>query len=687
MKVSLRWLKRHADIDINLNLLHDVLVNCSLEVENIHIVNPTVVVKIHKVERREGLNVQICQTTIDNELLRKTLNYDENYIQVLTGAEGVKEGMTTVLAPLNTTVNGITIQPRTIRNHESFGMFLSYSEIDSNSNDHSLIDLSNDSSKSLGDLFSYDDIVIEVKGPTNRSDLMNMRGIAREVISYLNYNFKTNYSLKNLQEFNQQTFDSNIKIESEIPMSFGKIKNIKVKEEILNLMKGIDKLSINPLQTLNDFVLLDVGTPIHLYDTKDMKEVKVCIKRENENMIVEINNTKAAIGGIRGLLGFNEETKDVLVEAGIFPKEVITNRSTEAAKIFQLGIDNEFPTIYYVYTLCEGEFGSICYGNVSFIEEKRKIFLSNDLFYKMTNIAMSMDEICKILNCLHIETNVIKKKRSDNINDDFGVECLLPSWRKDLEIPEDIVEEVLRMYGFDKLILPLQMKNIKDNLEYNDQEYEISKVLANEGFFEIYSIPFVKEGIVKILNPINHEKPYLRSNLKENLVDNAQNHIGKNYFDCRFFEIGKIYPSEQTVLAMLVCGKRFNDWRLKTGRENDFYYLKEVLQKLNMKNYSIEKIPYNNSHNLVKNAFYVEIPLTEEKFNMNLDFMNKLHYKNITISCENWNDIVQHIKTKYRLFDIYKKDEKEFYSITIFDQNENNVDEQINLLTSMFQKN
>lgn len=584
---TLNWLKRHINFyeEDTVSLLEKIeqtLTDKGIEVEEIKFKNPLIVVSINKIERKDGLKVAICQTKIPMHL-KKYLPYDSEVIQVLCGASNPRETLKVVLAPVGTEINGVEISHRQIRGLESHGMFCSWQEIGEAIQNDGIIE----SNLKEGSIFRLEDVCIRVSEPTNRWDLMSVRGVAREL---------AHAGLGILQDLpcHVGQFSMDIPIESsvDISASFFTVKNIVVLPEIKRLLGAIKEASSSDLKCLNDFVLLDVGHPIHIYDSENVRAIslKKAVKNEEhktlknlfttngDEILIYLNDEPACVGGIIGIQGFNETTQNVIIEAAYFRPENISSLCTKASKLFHLGIDSEQETLGYVGSLITGKISSVkkTHGHM---ETKDKIYLTYSQFLRTTQMSVSLEKISKSLKKYGFLTEVVRKKRDDSINDEYGVECIPPSWRTDVCIPEDLIEEILRIFGMDNYLNEKPLLKINTQLIYNDLYEKTRNFLCAQGFTEMYNFPFASSGEIKILNALNSEKSFMRTSLLESLKNNCKETLAHGYDFCLLFEIGKVYPSEEIKLGILIKGEEPREWN-KTRRIYDFFFLKELLLKL-----------------------------------------------------------------------------------------------------------
>jgi phenylalanyl-tRNA synthetase beta chain len=709
LKLTLNWLKRHMnfhndDVLFLIKQIDLILNNKSIEIEEIKLINPFIVTEITDYQRKEGLKVGICKTILDEDIAH-LLCYKQPEIQVLCGANNPKIGLKTILAPIGTKVGDFVIAHRQIKGEDSYGMFCSYEELSEPVLHEGIVE----TILPLGSIYKIDDVIFKVSTPTNRWDLMSVRGVARE-LCYAGLG-----DLKPLSsKIGQKEMKQKIHTECDVPVSFMSVDNISINEEIKGLMDLIDLKQNSDLKYLNDFVLLDVGHPIHIYDADGISEInlrkahtgkKITTLKNNEftcrgsEIIIEMNKNPACIGGIIGGHGFNKDTKNVIIEAGYFMPENISQIITDASKLFNLGIDFEQETCAYVGSLISGDLSQIVRTHGRSVE-KNNIELSYSNFFSVTDLDISMKNIKINLEKYGFIVEIGRVKRNDNINDEFTLFVNAPSWRTDIKIPEDVIEEIMRIVGFDDYFCNQEeLFEINKSLKYTDFHQTIRENLMHLGFSEIYTFPFVSTGELQLVNSLNIEKSYMRDSLLETSKNSIITTLDNSNQSSLLFEIGKIYPSEDIYLGLIISGESRSDW-CRESVQYDFFYLKNVLEKLsklmkinlsNAEELSDERFIYGLKFNngiigklkidglLKRSIYYAEIFIKKccRMCQTKLITTQKIIYENITLEIPKhilFDQIAKHIDTQYYLYDYYPKGDLVKYGITLmFNDNDPDI--------------
>ena len=653
MKTTFNWLRKHMrfyetnPLEILKNI-EKVFFSIGLELEKYSFINPIFALKItscQAIENSDKLKLCIVETPFYLQHLIK------DRLHIVCGAHNAKSGLISALCPAGTKIPGGIIQNTKIRGVLSEGMFASSYEIgESREHTAGIIEL-----KEQG-IYRFDDIVLEISIPTNRWDLKNVRCLARN-LCYAGMGELYDLPVKNANQF---AFP--IKVENNINVlaSFVCVKNVSIKQEIINLMSLIGSAS-NHLQVLNDFVMLDIGHPIHIYDKEKVSSVKIS-RREaglkiktlkdifittGEEVIIEDKDKIMSIGGIIGCQGYNKDTNNIIIEAVYFEPSDISRLITESAKIFSLGIDDNQPTLPYITTLLEGDISSIYWCGQKRNNQIPVIF-STDFFYTQTGIAISINKAKQILDQREFVCTPVKNQKKDEVTEKFELVVIAPSWRRDIKEQFSIAEEIIKHVGYETIQTESEPINVNAILDFHTR---IRCFLCDKGYIECINNPFSTIGNTKIVNPMQKNKSYLRSNLLESLLETAQQTLSSGEIYCRLFEIGKIYPSEEEVIAIFACGDTKSNFYNR--HEFSFFHFKELVYSLSSL-ISIKEIEIQQDKiiledgflqticdkrfNLVKTGFFAQVKLKASNI-IKLPPRN-YNYKNVSIKfVGNWKKL------------------------------------------------
>ncbi len=612
MIATLSWLKMHLKTNANLSQIVEKLTSIGLEVEEIKQNSGELgqfkIAKIINVQKHPNADkLRLCEVSIGKGDL----------IKVVCGAKNAREGLVTVYAPPGTTIpkSKIKIEIAKIRGVQSFGMLCSESELNISNESEGIIELNkkdNELGKSYFKGNGEKSIIIAVT--PNRPDCLGIKGIARDLssagigklINEKKINFKQNFS---------QPIKISIKKEnSQGCMSFGAcyIKNIKNKESPKWLKEKLISLGLKPISAVVDvtnYVMFDLNRPLHAYDAdKINKEIIVRSSKpgENFNALDKKNyklqgnmcsiTDKSGILGLGGIIGGERSstefsTKNILLEAAYFyPTSIrktanLLNIDTDAKYRFERGIDPNSiieglkKATSLILNICGGEASRFSISGKSKTQNKT-ITIENTKFKKVIGISISGNEVKKILNSLGFKTKNIKK----------SMKVEIPSWRPDITSEIDLIEELIRIKGFDKIktIYP-KRERLNETLNFRQKIFHLSqRSVASKGYLEAVTWSFTDEKIEKLFNskmtipiqnPISSDLNVLRSSIFSNLILYVKKNQDRGYHDFSIFEIGPIFfgkkPGEQkTVIGGLRSGMLDRKNWNKSGRNFNVFDVK-----------------------------------------------------------------------------------------------------------------
>lgn len=607
MKFTLKWLKQFLVTDANLIDITQALTDLGLEVESIidrsvelkdFIIAEIIDIKPHP----NAQKLQICKVNSGTEIL-----------QIVCGASNVRAGLKVVLAVPGTKIpNGnFVIKATSIRGIISHGMLCSEEELllDSNDNNNGIMELPHTATvgDSFAATFGYNDPVIQINVTPNRGDCLGIYGIARELQAK---------GLGKLQlvddNFNTSTngyFKSNIKLKISakdtcslfIITEIQDINNACSSTSWLqHFLRNVGLKSISPVVDITNYICYSFGYPIHAYakDKLSNNEIEVrkayanesiialnnqSYKLDTEDLVVSCDNKVIALAGIIGTLdsGCKSETKNIILETGYFFADSIMttgrrlNIESDARYRFERQVDYNMASkvhaiaLNLITSICGGKISEtiVCNDNARTILAKTLEFPINE-FEKKTGIRLTKSTIINILGNLGFTIS--------NIADDTSsiLKLEIPSWRSDITIKEDIVEELLRVYGYKFLPeVPIKSNNQSFTALPSKQQniLTIKRVAAACGYNEVVTWSFMNSKIVKyfstyneelkILNPISQELDYMRPTIIPNLLEAIAKNQARSLKNQAFFEIGAVFSkteicNEQCMLAAVKCGNK-----------------------------------------------------------------------------------------------------------------------------------
>ena len=586
MIITLSWLKDHLVTNANLGKIIDKLTDIGLEVEGIKESQSELsdfkIAKVLKAEKHPNADkLKLCEVSLGNS----------NTYKVVCGAANARDGLITVYAPPGTIIpkTKMKLKVAKIRGVESHGMLCSESELNISDESDGIVELKN-RSKDIGKNFfkSKGEKSIDLSITPNRPDCLGVRGIARDLASTGLGKLSNLKKIKFKQNFSQPMKISITKEKNQGCMSFGAcyIRNIKNKESPEWLKEKIISLGLKPISAVVDitnYVMLDLNRPLHAYDANKIdKEIIVRNSRPEEsfealdgkkyklknNMCVISDKSGAlGLGGIIGgtRSGTEFETTNILLESAYFyPSSVRKTANsldidTDAKYRFERGIDPN--SIKEGLELATGLIIKICGGEASKFSlvgktnmKSRIIEIDSNKFKKVIGIPISPSETKKILNSLGFKTKVSKKN--------FKIE--IPSWRPDVKQDIDIIEELIRIKGFDKIsLIHPERKRSRETLNFKQKLFHLSqRAVASKGYLEAVTWSFTDSRIdkqfsqgkkeIEITNPISSDLNVLRRSIFSNLIIYLKKNQDRGYPDLSLFEIGPTFsgnkPGEQQIV-------------------------------------------------------------------------------------------------------------------------------------------
>ncbi len=605
MKFTKDWLSDHLSTSKSEKQIIEKLNGIGLEVEKVdHTKNELsdfVVAKIIKANKHPNADrLKLCDVDIGT---KETL-------KVVCGAPNAQDGLLTIYAPPGATIpkNGMKLEVSKIRGETSYGMLCSESELKLSNESEGIIALSQKYSGSVGKPYfknKNNNNVIELSITPNRPDCLGIRGIARDLYACGYGNLK---EIKKIKFNKKSKHNLKIKIEKSKNQAcsiFGSclIKNISNKQSPSWLKERILALGLRPISAVVDitnYVMFDLNRPLHAYDLDKIKKsitVRNSKKGEilkaldnktyvlKENMCVISDDEGALglggiIGGVRS--GTELDTKNILIESAYFDPGITRKTSKELeinsdAKFrFERGIDPQ--SVKEGLEMAAKLITEICGGEVSNFDiqetqkfRKKIIKFNSNLVSKTIGIKINEKDIIKILTRLGFET---KKKNK-------LIEIKVPTWRPDIFGEIDLVEEIIRILGFEniKSIEPEKIR-IKPTLNFYQKHFHLAqRSVASKGYYETITWSFsddkindkFREGLetIKIINPISSELSVLRNSLYPNLIYYMEKNLNRGFADQSLFEIGPVFTSKKPGDQItVVCG-------VKRKQHDDNDYLGE----------------------------------------------------------------------------------------------------------------
>ncbi|UFH32987.1 phenylalanine--tRNA ligase subunit beta [Chryseobacterium sp. C-71] len=648
MKISNNWLKDYIKTELKSERIGEFLTDIGLEVEGIE--------KFESIKGSlEGVvvgKVLTCEKHPNADKLKKTTVDVGNgkVLNIVCGAPNVEEGQTVPVAVVGTKIydkagNFFEIKEAKIRGEVSQGMICAEDELGL-SEDHGGIMVLDETKYVVGKNFSdyfelTNDEVFEIGLTPNRTDAMSHYGVARDLYAFLSTNQQKGdfEKVSSVALNNEGTHEFTLEVEDAelTPRYIGAvIENVKVAESpswLKDRLKAIGLSPINNIVDITNYILHGFGQPLHAFDADKIadKKVKVGTVAEgtkfttldgvertlngSEIIIKDGQDNPMCIAGVFGGAnsGVSSETKTIFLESAYFNPIAIRKAAkahglnTDASFRFERGVDPNITrtaithAITMIQDLAEGKL----LGDL--LEEYPKKIEDNYVIIRFSKIEQILgtkihrEKVKEILKALEIQVlNEIQN----------GFEISVPAYRADVTREIDVIEEILRIYGYNKIEAPQKIAFTPVKLNAKDQdelENNWARTLQSLGFNEVMnnSLTSVKDetDAVKLLNPLSNDLAYMRKSLLEGLLQNAIYNINRKNQDIKFFEFGKIYHKkekyeERKQLAILVSGRNVSENWLQPKSATDFYNLKAFVKVL------LERLAID----------YKEVALSDDRF-------------------------------------------------------------------------
>lgn len=602
MKFTLNWLKEHLDTDADLTAILDALNRIGHEVEGVE--NPGAALAAFKVARvltaeRHPQADKLQVLTVDAG--------DGEPLQIVCGAPNARAGLVGVLGLPGATVpaSGMVLKVAAVRGVESNGMMCSSRELELGDDHDGIIELPEDAP--IGTAFpnyaGLDDPVIDVSITPNRQDCMGVRGIARDLAA------AGLGTLKPLDATPVATSGAGPEVRIEAPEGcpayFGQtvsgVTNGAAPEWMQRRLKAIGQRPISALVDITNYVMIDLGRPLHVYDKAKLSGALTVRKAKPGEQVLALNektytldetitviaddNGVHDIGGIMGGedTGVSETTTDVVIECAYFEPEAIARAgqklllTSDARTRFERGVDPEF--LEDGIAIAARLVTQLCGGTASEVTRAGSIprvgittGYDPKLAETLGGLAIPAERQKDILESLGFTVQPLDANGDPCELDDAcdGFRVTAPSWRRDVDGPADLVEEVIRIEGIDKVpSTPLpRAPGVAKPTATPEQKLErrIRRTAAARGLNEAVTWSFISEseaqavggGAWTLANPISEDLKVMRPSLLPGLMMAAARNVKRGATSVRLFELGRRYlaDGEKLTLTVLLAGDR-----------------------------------------------------------------------------------------------------------------------------------
>lgn len=667
MKISYNWLKEylpHDEVTSKMlkspGTLGDILTSVGLEVESLEFheeiknsLAGLIVGEIIKCEKHPDAD-KLKITTVSN-------GHGET-LQIVCGANNVAAGQKVIIAPAGTTIyplNGapLIIKKAKIRGIESNGMICAEDEIGIGESHLGIIVLPDDlkAGRTAFDYFKpFSDWIFEIGLTPNRMDAMSHLGVAKDVCAYLSHHNKID--IRVVSPFNNDFKNDNTTLEIKVSIEDHNgcsryagvsISGISISPSpiwLQNRLKSVGVRPINNIVDITNFILHETGQPLHAFDADKIKNNSIVVKTlpdetkfitldekvrllsKEDIIICNGNEEPMCLGGVFGGLesGVTNNTKNIFLESAWFNPSYIRKTSfrhnlrTDAAIRFEKGVDisNTVNVLkrasLLIKEICGGKISSEIIDVYPVPKKQHEIILQNHYLKKISGKNYHEDTVKNILKSLNF--SIVKEGI-----DEVGVAA--PFSNPDITLPADIVEEIMRIDGFDNIEIPSIIKMapaIETTARETALKEKIAGWLIGNGFSEIFTNSItnskyfddkVLTKTVKIINSLSEDLNVMRPSMMPTGLESIAHNINRKNADLLFFEFGKIYSRieqgkylETESIAIYFTGnKKEHNWKSKSEKAG-IYFAKGVCDAI-LKIAGVPDIKYSLSENNFLNEY------------------------------------------------------------------------------------
>lgn len=612
MQFSKTWLQSFFTKSLDQYDLSHILTMAGLEVDDIQdlgkLSSNIVVSEIIKVDKHTDADrLNICQVDVGQE----------SPLQIVCGAPNAREGIKVPCALVGAKLPNFDIKKAKLRGIDSFGMLCSAKEIGLSDQADGLYELPQNitAGKSIKEALLLNDTIFTLSLTPNRADCLSMIGIAREISAKLGLKIKDVEIKKPVDTFknNQNVL---IKDKNACPRYCGvQLKNINNKVNLPSWMIAyLDKAgisSINPVVDITNFVLLEQGQPLHAFD-QDKLNGNITVQRAKKSeslllldeqkiefrgneLLITDNSGPLALAGIMGGLSssINSNTEEIFLESAFFAPDEVAGRArsfglnTESSHRFERGVDfqNTLTAIYRAVNLIQEYCGGECSNIIDYqskLPERNKITLRTKKINDILGIKIQPKEVEEVLKSLNL--NYTKNRENFTV--------IPQSFRFDLNIEADLIEEFIRMYGYENIpsLIPESKSNIVKTTLSEKSLNDIKLNFTNLGYNEVITYSFIAKDIeekfhqnkntIELDNPIASQMNVMRSKLWSSHIETLIYNINRGQTEVRIFEIASTYNKrkddifEESIVSGLVYGSELPEQWSVPKNDINFYNIK-----------------------------------------------------------------------------------------------------------------
>lgn len=605
MKVPFNWLKDYVDVNIDAKELGDRLTLSGSALEEVitqgDVIKNIVTGKITEITQHPDADkLKVCQVDIGKET-----------IQIVTAATNMKEqDIVPVALHKSILADGSEIKKGKLRGVVSNGMFCSEEELGIAGDEpvHGLMILPADAplGMDIKEYLNLNKSILDFDITSNRPDCLSIVGMARETAATLG----TSYKMPNLNYEVKSNENINDKITVEVRDSLCRrymargVKNVKIMPSPGWMQERLLEAGVRPINNIVDitnFVMLEIGEPMHAFDAREIKSGKIVVERAKDDesfvtldeierkldssfLCIKDNETSIGLAGIMGGLNseIQEDTTEVIFEAANFDGTNIRvnskklNLRSESSARFEKDIDPNLAELAInraCALICELGCGEVMEGTIDIYNSKKEegnITVDYKWINKFLGTDIPAEDMKKYLDLLELKTEI----NGDNL------EIRIPTFRIDIAIKEDIAEEVARIYGYDKIPTTIYSVSTGREPKYKSELLRdlMVKTMVASGLNQSISYSFISpkvfdkinlpmdsklRKVIKIKNPLGEDYSVMRTTTIHSMMECLGRNYSRNNDYARLFEIGKIYipkedetelPIEKNILTIGMYG-------------------------------------------------------------------------------------------------------------------------------------
>lgn len=621
MKFSEQWLRTWSNPDISTQEMCDQLTMAGLEVDSVAPAagsfTEVVVARVESLEKHPDADkLNVCQ-----------VNDGTATLQIVCGAANVRQGLLIPLAKVGAVLPGdFEIKPAKLRGVESFGMLCSEKELGLADSADGLMELADDAplGTNLREYLQLDDTIIELDLTPNRGDCLSIAGIARELGALNNCDVTESQWAPYKQTITDE-FPVEIRAEEACTHYAGRvIKNIDIKAQtplwMLERLRRSGIRGLSPVVDVTNYVMLELGQPMHAFDLRKL-DGKIVVRHSSgaekvtlldgktielqEGALVIADDSKVlALAGVMGGedSAVDDSTTDIFLESAFFKPEFIAGKArsyglhTDSSHRFERGVDIYLQVhaieraTELIRDICGGDVGPVTEKQApSYLKEAIPIHLRADRIKRVLGIDIPVEDVTKIFECLGMEVRVF--------TDGWLVKS--PSFRFDIQIEADLLEEVVRVYGYNNIprTKPSYHAIIQPQPEALNSLTTLKKCLVNRGYFEAISYSFVDPKWQQILdpgtksislaNPLSSEMSVMRTTMWPGLLQALKHNVNRQQTRVRLFETGLCFIgdsadelSQNPMFSGVICGDLNDEQWSEQSRKVDFFDIKSDVEEL-----------------------------------------------------------------------------------------------------------